>query len=426
MDTAGFADTSGQDRAIGVQPRSRRKRVLIGVAAALVSVVLLGALLAYQRSAAQSVSLSRLSIATVERGRFVRDIAADGRVVAAVSPTLYAAASGTVTFAVKAGNEVREGDVLGSVDSPDLEHQLDQERSALQEFDLAYRRAQIDARRKTLQLDSQIKQAQIELDAAATEQERFRRAREMGVIPQIEVIRTQAALSRKDEIYRLALSERDVQRDDIAFNVDAARLVRDRKQLLVDSLQEQLQQLQLRSPVSGMVGQLLVAERTYVVKDTPLLTVIDMTAFEVEIQVPESFARDLASGMRALIRGAGREFEGEVGAVSPEVVAGEVTARVRFLGEAPRGLRQSQRMSARVLLESRDDVLTVARGPFAELGGGKHVYVMHGDFAERREVRLGATSVDRVEIIEGLTPGERVVISGTDHFRGAARVLISH
>ena len=156
-----------------------------------------------------------------------------------------------------------------------------------------------------------------------------------------------------------------------------------------------------------------------------MLTVIDLSALEVELKVPESFARDLAVGMPAEIRGSGREFTGEVGAVSPEVVSGEVTARVRFTGDAPQGLRQNQRLSVRVLLDARDDVLMVARGPFLESGGGNSAYVVQGDIAERRVIHTGAASIDKVEVLDGLQVGERIVISGTDNFDGAQRVVIS-
>ena len=70
-----------------------------------------------------SVDRSRVSIATVERGNFIRDISADGQVVAAVSPTLYANALGTVTLKVHAGDTVSKGQVLAVVDSPDLDRE---------------------------------------------------------------------------------------------------------------------------------------------------------------------------------------------------------------------------------------------------------------------------------------------------------------
>jgi HlyD family secretion protein len=141
--------------------------------------------------------------------------------------------------------------------------------------------------------------------------------------------------------------------------------------------------------------------------------------------VPESFARDLGIGMPGEITGNGKTWAGKISAVSPEVVNGEVAARLRFDGDTPKQLRQSQRMSVRVLLDKRDDVLTVARGSFVDESGGRYAYVVHDGIAEKREIRVGANSIDKVEILDGLKPGDRIVISGTDTFNGAARVVIS-
>jgi HlyD family secretion protein len=107
-------------------------------------------------------------------------------------------------------------------------------------------------------------------------------------------------------------------------------------------------------------------------------------------------------------------------------VNNEVAARLRFDGALPAQLRQNQRLSVRVLLDRRDNVLGVARGSFVDEGGGRMAYVLRPDgVAEKRAIRLGAQSLARVEVLEGLQPGERVVVSGAEQFRGADRVAVN-
>ena len=115
-----------------------------------------------------------------------------------------------------------------------------------------------------------------------------------------------------------------------------------------------------------------------------------------------------------------------VSGVSPEVVAGQVTARLRFGTEKPAGLRQSQRLSVRIFLDRRDNVLMVDRGSFVDQEGGGFAYVVHGNIAQRTPVSLGAASIAKVEILDGLAVGDQIVISGTDAFNGAQRVILSH
>ncbi|OLH68426.1 efflux RND transporter periplasmic adaptor subunit, partial [Xanthomonas oryzae] len=149
------------------------------------------------------------------------------------------------------------------------------------------------------------------------------------------------------------------------------RLLADRQRAVVAEVQRQVDALTLLSPFDGQVGQVQAVQHTQVAANAPILGVVDLSKFEVEIKVPESFARDLAIGMPAqLTSGSGEPFPGAMSAVSPEVVNGEVTARIRFTDKQPPGLRQSQRMSARVVMDTRRNVLKVERGPFVEQSGG--------------------------------------------------------
>ncbi len=422
-----FRDTQGQDFVLeAAQGWRRHKRRLLVIGSAALVALLLGVLLTRYLAASGSVSLSRLEVATVQQGAFVRDIAADGRVVAAVSPTLYAVAAGTVRYQVQAGDAVQKNAVLGIVASPELTNRLAQEQATLQSLSLAYENAHLDAQKKRLSARQKLEDARIDLKSAQTDLDRNARAYKMGAVPEINVLRAQDALDKAQISLRHAEQDQGLDNRMVAFEIRSKRLAAERQQLIVADLQRQVDALTLRAPVTGQVGQLAVADRTKVAKDAALLSVVDLSALEVEIKVPESFARDLAPGMHAEISGDGQRWPGVVGAISPEVVGGEVAARVRFASARPAGLRQNQRLSVRVVLQRVADAITVARGPSLDSDGGSAVYVLHGDLAVRTPVRLGPSSIDRVQILAGLKPGERVVVAGAESFHDAPRVVISH
>jgi len=204
------------------------------------------------------------------------------------------------------------------------------------------------------------------------------------------------------------------------------RLLADRQRAIVTEMQRQVDALTLRAPFDGQVGQVQVAQRANVAQNAPVLSVVDLTEFEVEIRIPESFARDLGIGMPAQIRSSGGEpYDAHVAAVSPEVVNGEVTSRLRFSGKQPPGLRQNQRLSARIVMDTRKNVLQVERGPFVDEGGGRSAWVMDGDTAVKRPVRVGASSINAVELIDGVQAGDRIVVSGSDQFGDAERISIN-
>ena len=95
------------------------------------------------------------------------------------------------------------------------------------------------------------------------------------------------------------------------------------------------------------------AEKASVAENAPLLTVVDLSAFEVEFQLADVYARDIKPGMEAQIALDGQNYPGIVTAISPEVRSGQVTGRVKFAGDQPPGLRQSQRGSVRIVIEQR-------------------------------------------------------------------------
>ena len=419
-------DTSAQDQPLPA--RSKRMRRL--VAGALGVAVLVGVVVAWpalQRafSANSSVSAARLSIADVERGPFVRDIAAEGKVVAAVSPTLYAPSGGAATLRVHAGDTVQKGQVLAVIDSPDMNAKLAQEQSNADSMQADAMRAEVDAREQRSALQSAWDNAGIDRKTAENDLARQQKAFDAGAAAGMQVDHAKDTLEKARIALAHATSGLKLKDDSLKFDVQAKRLAHQRQLLLVKDLQRQLGALTIRSPVDGQVGQLFVAEHANVAKDAQLLSVIDLSALEVQMQVTESYARDLAIGMPGEISGNGQAWKGLVSAVSPEVVGNEVAARLRFAGATPGQLRQNQRLSVRVLLDERADVLTVRRGSFVDESGGTYAYVVRDGMAEKTPIRVGARSIDKVEIVSGLAAGDRVVISGAESFQGAARVAIS-
>jgi HlyD family secretion protein len=420
-------DTSAQDRpvaAAAAPARQRRNRLLLAGAAAL-GLLLAAWLVIGWSGGSRSIDASRVRIATVTRGDLVRDISADGRVIAANSPVLYAIAGGTVTLKVVAGDAVKQGQALAEIDSPELRSKLAQEQATLAGVEAEASRAVLDAQLTRSNARKLLDQAAIDRQAALRDLERNQRGFDGGAVAQVDVARAQDELKKAELGLSHAREDYGLQGQGAGLDSRNKRLLADRQRAVVAELQRQVDALTLRAPFDGQVGQVQVAQRANVVAQAPVLSVVDLSKFEVEIKVPESFARDLGIGMPAqLTSGSGQPFAGEVSAVSPEVVNGEVTARLRFKDTQPPGLRQNQRLSARILLGTRRNVLMVERGPFLEQGGGTSAFVMDGSTAVKRPIRTGVASLNAVEILDGVQPGDRIVVSGSGNFGDAQRVSI--
>lgn len=423
-------DTSAQDRPLASTPLLHRRSTWLwsGTGAlALVAAVAWGwPALSRGLSAESSVSLARLTVAEVAVGPLVRDVAGEGKVVAAVSPTLYAGNAGAVTLLVQAGDQVKRDQPLARIASPDLGARLAQERSNADALQSEALRADADARQQRATAQGQLDTAAIAFKTAQNELARQTQAFEAGATARAQVDQARDAVDRAQVALKQAKDLLNLKDDAMRFELQAKRQAFERQQLMVKDIERQHDELTVRSPVDGQVGQLFVSDRMSVAKDAKLLTVVDLSQLEVQMQVAESFARELQPGMPGEISGNGQQWKGKVSSVSPEVVNNEVAARLRFDGALPEQLRQNQRLSVRVLLDKRDNVLGVQRGSFVDEGGGRVAYVLRDDgIAEKRAVRLGAQSLARVEVLEGLKPGERVIVSGTEHFRGAERVAVN-
>jgi HlyD family secretion protein len=417
-------DTSAQDQVISA-PSSARHRRLMGVGAALLALVTITVLLLTSwQDNEHSVNAARLRIATVTRGTLVRDAAVNGRLVAAVNPTLYASAPATVTLKVAAGDTVKKGQILAVLESPDLADALKRELATFNQLEAEVARQRILARKQKLLAQREADTAEIERLGAQRTLERYESVAQVGVIAKIDYQRAKDALRSSEIRARHAASAAALESDDVSLALRTKSSELERQRLALANAQRRVDELTLRAPVDGLVGTLAVQNRSVVPANTPLMTLVDLSRLEVELEVPETFVADLGLGMRTVIDLGGATVTGKLVALSPEVVKNQVLARVRFDGAQPQGLRQNQRVTARLLIDERPDVVMVPRGPFVEEEGGRFAYVVRDGMAVRTPITLGATSVTSVEIRSGLQPGDQVVIAGTDSFNHAARIAI--
>ena len=418
-------DTAHQDTNLAAPPAHKFKRRALIAGAAIALALTSGLLFSAWDGSEHSVSSSRLRIADVTRGTLVRDAAVNGRVVAAVSPTLYATAAATVNLKVAAGDTVAKGDVLAVLESPDLADALKREVSSYEQLKAEVARQQILSRKQKLLAQREADTAEIERLSAQRTLERYDSVGTVGIIAKIDYQKAKDAVNSAGIRASHAKQAATLEGDDVELAIKTKANELERARLSMANAQRRVDELTVRAPVDGFIGTLNVQNRMVVAANAPLLTLVDLSKLEVELEVPETYAADLGLGMNAEITLPSGRATGKLSALSPEVVKNQVLARVRFDGEQPKGLRQSQRVTARLLIEERPNVLMLARGPFVESEGGRHAYVVQDGVAVRTPIRLGATSLSAVEILSGLKQGDQVVVSGTDTFKNAERVSIN-
>jgi len=426
--TLKIADTSAQDVVLKAAS-GKRKSIFITAGIVVVVMAVWVVLPSVQRWAGSSTSVprERLRLATVTRSDLVRDVSVQGRVVAAVSPSLFASAAGTISLLVEAGAAVEEGQPLAIIDSPDLQNQLQQEQATLDRLSVEFDRQRIETKQKALDNHKNIDLTKVTLIAAERERRRAESGYKIEAISEIDYEKTKDDLETARLAHEHAVADATLDDERLVFELKTRELQVSRQSMLVQDLLRQVDELNMRSPVNGIVGNLMVDQKAAVSRNQIVMAVVDLTAFEIEAQVPESYADDLGLGMQAEVLVGNQKHPGVLVSVSPEIIQNQVTTRVRFAEEMPSGLRQNQRLTTRILMEEKNDVLTLPRGQFLDSGGSRIAYVLDDDnVAHRRSIGIGARSLAAVEVVEGLTEGELVVISSIDQFRSADTVLVTN
>ncbi|MCS6257725.1 HlyD family efflux transporter periplasmic adaptor subunit [Shewanella baltica] len=416
-------DTSGQDTVLVPSSTKRLKLpLLIGGCALLVSALVWASL--GTDSVSKSLSRSDITTATLFVGTLTRDVATTGKIVAANAPILYSTEEGTVTLLSNPGDSVNKGDVVAKLDSPRLSNQLEQAESILAGMQSALERAKLDARRDQLQVNQTLDMAAVDLEAADRERRRGELLIKNKLISEIDYEKGKDELHKAKLKFAHAEQEVALTKDTLTFEIKNKALEVERQTLAVHELERQVEALNIKAPVGGIIGNWITEQKTRLSANQPILTVVDLSAYEAELAVPESYADDLGLGMEVELSFGSVKLMGKLSSISPEVRNREVTARVQFVQDNSLKLRQNQRISARVLLEHRPDVLMVKRGAFMTSGGGDEVYQIEGDLASRRAIKLGSTSLSQVEVLDGGKAGDEWVISSVEPFNHAEQVRI--
>ncbi|MBF7074514.1 efflux RND transporter periplasmic adaptor subunit [Glaciecola sp. MH2013] len=415
-------DTSAQD--VEVAPKPKRRKFIVVALLALVAIAFVANAIVSSSSAERSFKRASVQIATVETGELISDVVANGRIVAANAPQVYSPEQGFVELLVNAGDSVSFGQELARVESPELANQLKQERSEMNRLKGELARQELDSRSQALQLTKQLDIAQVDLEAAERENRRAQASIKNNLISQIDFEKAVDDLARAKLTQKHAKEEVAIAKDRLNFELESARSTLARQALVVEEIERKISQLSITASVNGVVGNLLVPAKALVSKNDALMTLVDLSAYEVELNVAESFANDLAIGMATEINIGGETVKGTLSAISPEVENRQVKTRVRFNQDAVAGIRQNQQVSSRILLESKADVIKVRRGSFLQ-SGGFIAYKVEGDLAHKINITVGVSSMREVEILSGLQANDQIIVSNYDQFEGAETLLLN-
>jgi len=420
-----IADTNSQDETIAVVKKSLPIKAIFTVVGFILIVFLIKQPLIQWYSSIPSIEENTLTIAAVIRGDLVRDVAVSGKAVAAKAPQLYSTEVGQITLLVKPGEAVSENQIVAILESPELDASIKQQESTLEQLSINANRGDLEDKEAQLDLESKMNTAQSSLNVAIRERQRAEIAYKKEIISEVDWLKSQDVLADSERFYLHAKKRVELTKERLTFEKQHRQFLVQKQQLILDELQRRQQRLNIKAPVTGVVGNWLVAQKNSIVANTAIMTIVDLSQYEAELSVPEFYADDLGIGLSVAMQISGIDVSGDIIAISPEIKGNQVKVRAKLTTKNNLQLRQNQRINARIEFEKKSDVLMLKRGAFMGSFAGKFAFKKLDDnTAEKVAITTGANSVDYIELISGVSEGDEIIISDYQKFSSAKQINI--
>lgn len=383
-------------------------------------------LLVRDNSSTLRVDARTISVGTVARGEFNDYIRVTGQVQPITTVQLSPLEAGIVErLVVEEGASVRKGDVLVELSNTSLTLEILNSEAELAEKQNILRNTLISMEQQ--KLDLRLDKVQLDLDV-----ERKRRTWQQN-----EELYRSNLIAREDwlqskEDYELAAKKRELnierQIQDSLYRTVQIEQMEDNLANMkrnMELIRQRIGNLQVKSPIDGEVGLLDVVLGQSVTSGQKIGQVNDLSDYKVEAEIDESYIDRVRAGLDATFERQDTAFTMRLRKVYPEVRNGQFRADFTFVGAHPRNIRSGQTYYLHLELGQPTDAVIIPRGSFYQSTGGAWIYVVapEGDRAYKRQIRIGRQNPQYYEVLEGLEPGERVIVSGYENY-GSNDVLI--
>lgn len=377
-------------------------------------------------SSSMKVEKERITIATVQKGEFNDYIRVIGQVLPDRIIYLDAIEGGRVEERlIEEGEQVKAGDVILRLSNPLLNIGILQS-----EADLAYQENELRNTRISMEQEHlRLKQDRIALNKELTQKER--RFRQYDRLYKKELLSREDFLQAKEDyeaaLGQLTVVDERIKQDDLFRSSQLQSLdenIRNMKKSLA-LVRERLENLKVKAAVNGQLGN-LEAQIGQSIAQGERIGQIITPELKVEAKIDEHYVERVMSDLPASFEREGKKYDMEVTKVYPEVREGQFRTDLHFISARPENIRAGQTYHLNLQLGDPVQTVIIPRGSFYQASGGEYMYVVdeEGRTARRRPVRIGRQNPQYYEIVEGLQPGDKVIISGYDLFGENERLIL--
>ena len=411
----------------GVAAKKRKRRIFI-ISASAVGLLLATFALSRLKPAAPSVERSSVWIDTVKRGPMVRQVRGLGTLVPEDIRWIPANTEGSVEkILIWPGTKVESGDVILELTSPELEqsaHDAELQAKAA-EAELTTLRANLQ--RELLDQESTTAKVRSDYEQAKMERQTNDQLNKNGLIATLQYKTSQ--VKEEELANRNQIEEKRLQfsHESIEPQLASKQAAVDQANQLAKLKLDQVEALHVKAGMAGVLQQLPVQIGQRVKIGDNLARVADPSKLKAQVKIAETQAKDIQPNQQAVIDTRNGVVKGHVKRVDPAVEQGTVTVDVAFDEELPKGARPDLSVDGTIELERLDNVVFVGRPAFGQENNtvGMFKLVAGSNEAVRTPVKLGKSSVNTIEIISGLNPGDQVILSDTSAWDSHERIRLN-
>jgi HlyD family secretion protein len=401
-------------RPASVAQAKKRKQIMLG-AIAIIVIAAVSVALARLKPAAPTVERATVWVDIVKRGPMVRQVRGLGTLVPVDEARRWVPAStqGRVErIIMRPGVQVTPDTVVLELSDPQVQQALNDAEQQLRASEADYNssKARLDA--EMLNIRSQAAIVRADFENAQTEYEMNRGLSKEGLVSNLILKQTQVraeslATRNKIEQERVKVAEASAN-----AQLQSAQALIDQRRSNYNLRRSQVNLLQVRAGMTGVLEQVPVEVGQQVQPGTNLVRVADPTRLKAELRIAETQARDLTIGQIASVDTRNGLIPGKVVRIDPAAVNGTVTVDVALEGELPRGARPDLSVDGTIELERLENVLFVGRPAFGQEQSTVGLFKLDATGeATRAQVQLGRSSVNTIEVLGGLAEGDQVVLS---------------
>ncbi len=372
-----------------------------------------------------SVSRDRVRTTRVEVGPLEASLTASGTVVPAIEHVLSSPIDARVLQRLRrVGDAVEPGDVIVNLDASDSELTAEKLRQNIALKTNEQARTRLELQAQLIDLDSQIRSKDLELQALTAAMASNRQLFAEGLVSEEARRESELKVAQAEvELARLRQSRVNVEAttqarvDGLALELASLRAEDDQQRRL-------LELASARSDRKGVVTWVVDDEGALLRRGDVVARIADLSTFRVEASTSDVNAARVEVGQPVTVRTDANSVSGRVSNVEPQMREGTLRFEVALDEPSAPWLRSNLRVDVLVLTDRKPQVLRVARGPFAQGGGAQVAFVIRGDRAYRTPIRLGVANFDYFEVVEGLAEGDEIIASDMREFEYAPEVRV--